>query len=741
MVKKGRLVIFFTIVLVIGSIIGLTYDDVAKNIKLGLDLQGGFEVLYEVEPPDGEKITDETLNSTVSALRNRIDVLGVSEPNIQIEGDNRIRVQLAGVEDQNEAREMLSTQAELTFRDVDDKLMLSGADLESNGASLTFDNRNRPIVALKLKDAKKFGDVTREILNRPPGENFLVIWLDYEEGDSFKEEIQKENPKFLSAPAVNQVLNTKDVVIEGNFTVEEATKLADLLNAGSLPVKLNEVYSTSVGAQFGMKAMEKTIIAGAIAIALIFLYMIAYYRFPGVIATITLSIYIFLILLIFEMIDAVLTLPGIAALVLGVGMAVDANILTYERIKEEIKNGRSVLSAFKLGGKRALTTILDANITTLIAAGVMFVYGTSSVKGFAVMLIISILVSFLTAVYGSRILLELWVKSKFLDKRPGWFGVKRSEIANLAKGEERKVNIWFDFVKHRNKFFIFSSVFLVVGIVSLFVFGLNLGTDFTSGSRVEITSEQPLEEEAIKEQFRTIGLEVDDLTFAGDNQDMAVFHFSKVLTQQEIAKIKELGTEEYGAEPNVSTVTPKVGRELAKNAFISVIIALIGIVIYIAIRFEWLQGWAAIVSLIHDAFFLVAFFSIFQIEVDITFIAAVLTIIGYSINDKIVTFDRIRENIKISDIKLKTFEQVAHLINKSLIQTFARSVNTVLTVLFAAAALTFFGSEAIRPFSIALLVGLLLGMYSSMFIAAQLWGVWKVRQLKKKKEEAPEPQE
>src|SRR5690606_2449717 len=284
-----------------------------------------------------------------------------------------------------------------------------------------------------------------------------------EEGDSFREEIQKENPKFLSAPSVDRVLNTKDVVIEGNFTVEEATNLANLLNAGSLPVKLNEIYSTSVGAQFGLKAMEKTIIAGAIAIALIYLYMIAYYRFPGVIAAITLSIYIFLILVIFEMIEAVLTLPGIAALVLGVGMAVDANILTYERIKEEIKNGRSVLSAFKLGGKRAFTTILDANITTLIAAGVMFVYGTSSVKGFAVMLIVSILVSFLTAVYGSRILLELCVKSKFLDNRPGWFGVKRSEIANLAKGEERKVNIWFDFVKHRNKFFIFSSVFLIVG--------------------------------------------------------------------------------------------------------------------------------------------------------------------------------------------------------------------------------------------------------------------------------------
>jgi preprotein translocase subunit SecD len=432
MVKKGRIITFFIVVAALAALIAYTVADTTKNIKLGLDLQGGFEVLYEVDPAkDDQEINSKTLDATVEAILSRINVLGVSEPNVTIEGEDRIRVQLAGIEDQNQARELLSTQAELTFRDVDDNLMLDGSDLQEGGASLTFSETNQPWVSLTLKDADKFGEVTKDIMGRPLGENLLVIWLDYEEGDSFQEEVQKATPKFLSAPRVSEVLNTKNVVIQGDFTVEEATNLANLLNAGSLPVKLKEIYSTSVGAQFGEKALEKTVFAGIIGIVLIFLYMLFYYRFPGIIAVLTLSVYIYLILIVFDWMNAVLTLPGIAALILGVGMAVDANIITYERIKEEIKSGKTILSAFKAGSRRSFATIFDANITTLIAAGVLFAFGTSSVKGFAVMLITSILVSFITAVYGSRLLLGLWVKSRIFNKKPGYFGVKESEINEL----------------------------------------------------------------------------------------------------------------------------------------------------------------------------------------------------------------------------------------------------------------------------------------------------------------------
>ncbi|MDV2883549.1 protein translocase subunit SecD [Alkalihalophilus pseudofirmus] len=434
MVKKGRIIAFFLIVLIFGGLISQTVMGITKEIKLGLDLQGGFEILYQVNPAnEGDVIDQSALSATVGALNQRVNVLGVSEPNIQIEGDDRIRVQLAGVDDQQTARDLLSTEANLTFRDVNDEVLLDGSDLQQNGASSSFkDQTNEPIVTLTLRDARLFEDITREISSRPPGENLLVIWLDFEEGvDSYEAEMMSEDPKFLSAASVRQVIPSRDVMIEGNFTVEETRFIAEVLNAGSLPVQLEEMYSNSVGASLGEQAMEKTIYAGFIGIALIFLYMLFYYRFMGVIAVITLSMYIYLVLLVFNWMNAILTLPGIAALILGVGMAVDANIITYERIKEEIRSGKSMMSAFKAGSRRSLSTILDANITTILAAGVLFAYGTSSVQGFAVMLIVSILTSFVTAVYGSRLLLGLWVNSRALNKKPRMFGVKEGEIDEL----------------------------------------------------------------------------------------------------------------------------------------------------------------------------------------------------------------------------------------------------------------------------------------------------------------------
>ncbi|MFB5662196.1 protein translocase subunit SecD [Alteribacillus sp. HJP-4] len=430
MVKKWRIVTFFVIVLLLGGLISQTAGSIAKGINLGLDLQGGFEVLYEVSSnQEGEEVTEETMQATVSSLNQRVNVLGVSEPNITIEGDNRIRVQLAGVEDQQTARELLSTEADLSFRDVNDKERLSGDDLQENGASVNFGQSNEPLVTVSLKDGDAFGQVTEEIINEfQPPNNVLVIWLDYEEGDSFAEESQKEDPKFLSAPAVNEPLYTEDIQIEGNFEIEEAENLSEILNAGSLPAELDEVYSNSVGASLGEEAMEKTIFAGYIGIGLILAYMLIFYRFMGIIASVTLSGYVYLVLVIFNWMQGVLTLPGIAAIILGVGMAVDANILTYERIKEELREGKSVLSAFKAGSRRSLSTIIDANITTILAAGVLFYYGTSSVQGFAVMLIVSILTSFITAVFGSRLLLGLWVKSRVFNKKPRVFGVKESEI-------------------------------------------------------------------------------------------------------------------------------------------------------------------------------------------------------------------------------------------------------------------------------------------------------------------------
>jgi preprotein translocase subunit SecD/SecD/SecF fusion protein len=434
MVKKGRIFAFFLIVAILAGMISTTVMGIAKEIKLGLDLQGGFEILYQVDPAnEGDVINNEVLRATVSALNQRVNVLGVSEPNIRIEGDDRIRVQLAGVADQQTARELLATEASLTIRDVHDEVLVDGADLQQNGARATFNpDTNDPIVSLTLKDARQMEQISREMLQRDPVENLLVMWLDFEEGvDSYANEAMKEGPKYLSAARVVEVIPGNTATITGNFTVEETQFLAEVLNAGSLPVKLEEMYSNSVGASLGEQAMQKTVYAGFIGVALIFIYMLFYYRFMGLIAVITLSTYIYLVLLVFNWMNAVLTLPGIAALILGVGMAVDANIITYERVKEEIRSGKSIMSAFKAGSRRSLSTILDANITTILAASVLFAYGTSSVQGFAVMLIVSILTSFITAVYGSRLLLGLWVNSRALNKKYRLFGVKEGEISEL----------------------------------------------------------------------------------------------------------------------------------------------------------------------------------------------------------------------------------------------------------------------------------------------------------------------
>ncbi|PID04157.1 MULTISPECIES: protein translocase subunit SecDF [unclassified Sporosarcina] len=735
MKNRGRIVAFLLLIVILASTIFSTTSPILKDVKLGLDLQGGFEVLYQVEPlKEGQKITESTVADTARALTNRIDVLGVNEPSIQIESNNRIRVQLAGVEDQKTARELLSTQANLSFRNADDKLMLDGNDLKAGKAKANFDENNNPVVTLEMKDPNKFGEVTSEIAAMKPN-NVLVIWMDFIEGEnSFAEEAAKPEPAFISAPYVSSTINSSNVEISGNFTIEETKNLAGILNAGALPVHLEEIYSTSVGAQFGEQALDKTIFAGIVGISLIFIFMVLYYRLPGIVAVVTLSVYIFLILLVFTLINGVLTLPGIAALMLGVGMAVDANIITYERIKEELRVGRSVKTSFTAGAKSSFAAILDANVTTILAAVVLFVFGTSSVKGFATMLIISILVSFLTAVWGSRLLLGLLVHSGYLDNKVGWFGLNKKHLHSADEGYETldlttKFDR-FDFVHSRKRFYTLSIILLIVGAIMLGVFKLNLGIDFAGGTRVEILAEQQLDETEVTNLLEDIGHPTSDVVISGDAKNIAVARYKEDFTQEEVNKIKKELSETFGSEPNVSTVSNKVGKELVRNAIYALAFAALGIIIYVALRFEWRMGLAAIIGLLHDAFFMIAVFSILRLEVDITFIAAVLTIVGYSINDTIVTFDRIRENLNRSK-HISEEKELATIVNKSLRQTLGRSVNTVLTVVFVVVALMALGAESIRPFSIALLIGLLAGTYSSIFISAQLWFDLKRKQILK----------
>ncbi|MFD2870253.1 protein translocase subunit SecDF [Kurthia populi] len=734
---RSRIAAFLLIVIALFATMGTTINGVLKDINLGLDLQGGFEVLYEVQPlKDGGKVTEEDVKATADAISRRVNVLGVSEPSIQIEGKNRIRVQLAGVKNQDQAREVLSSQANLTFRDFDDKLLLNGNDLVQGGAKAAFNQENKPIVTLKLKDAQKFADITSEISQRPAPQNLLVIWLDYQKGDSYVKEAQKEEPAYASAATVTKVLNTTDVEISGNFTVQETKDLAGILNAGALPAKLVEMYSTSVGAQFGDDALKATVFASIIGVAAIFIFMLVVYRLPGLVAVITLAIFTYIVLWVFEMINAVLTLPGIAALVLGIGMAVDANILMYERIKEELRVGKSVKAAFKSGSKSSFTAIFDANITTLLAAAVLFYFGTSSVKGFATTLIISIVVTFITAIAGTRILLGLLVQSGYLDNKPWLFGVNKKKVHKLSEGIDTldlKTHFdRFDFVHNRKKFFALSAVLILAGMIVLGIFKLNLGIDFTAGSRVEVQTTQTLNSEEVQKVVEKEGLTPKDISIAGDKSETAVLRFVEDFSKDEVKQFRDHMKAQYGDDTEVviSTVSTTIGAELVSNAIKALVYAAIGIIIYVAVRFEWRMGVGTIISLLHDVFFMIAIFSLFRIEVDITFIAAVLTIVGYSINDTIVTFDRIRENLHRVGV-IKNAEDLAHIVNKSLRQTLTRSVNTVVTVLVVVIALMIFGATSIQTFSLALLIGLVTGVYSSIYIAAQIWYVLKVRQMKK----------
>ncbi|WP_193062286.1 protein translocase subunit SecDF [Oceanobacillus oncorhynchi] len=735
MKKRGRIVAFFLVIAILAGVIGTTFSNLASNVNLGLDLQGGFEVLYEVEPvEDGQEISSSLLEGTVQTLNDRVNRLGISEAVIDIEGDDRIRVQLAGVDNQAEARELLSTSAQLSFRDVDDEEYLDGSDIVEGSASQDYNpNTNAPIVTLQLQDASKFGEVTEEISQMT--DNRLVIWMDYQEGeDSFSEEVTKEDPKFVSAPAVSEPIHSRDVMIEGDFTVESAQQMADIINSGSLDVHMNEIFSTSVGAQFGEQALNETVIAGLIGIALIVLYLCVVYRFSGIIASINLAVYVFLVVLIFELLNGVLTLPGIAALILGVGMAVDANVITFERIKEELRAGKSVKAAFQSGNKSSFVTILDANITTLIAAAVLFIFGTSSVKGFATMLIISILVSFITAVFGTRGLLALWVQSGFLKKRKTWLGVNKNQIKDIAEGEEAEPTVLgkqVNFTNHRRKFFAVSLILVIIGALVIGIFRINPGVDFTSGSRIEVVADQSLTEEELESEFATLGYEVSSVNLSGENNDIGVVRFDTVLDEGEVDTVQQHFLEIYDHEPSVSVVSPIVGQELVKNAIYAVAIASIFIVAYIAIRFEFFFGVTAIIALLHDVLFMLMAFSITQIEFDVTIVAAILTIIGYSLNNTLVIFDRIRENIR-QEKRVKSFKKLAEIVNKSIVQSFIRTMNTSITTIIAVVAFLVLGAASIWAFAFALLIGLIAGTYSSLFLASHIWLVWRGRKVKDK---------
>lgn len=412
MIKWGRILLFLVVVGMLATLITTTTQQEAKKITLGLDLQGGFEILYVVEPLEpGQKVDINLLKATAHMVERRINIGGVAEPVIETELPNRIRVKIASKSaDQEHLRSLIGKPAVLTFRDEQGKVILRGSDLAPGGAAVGYDQLKQPLVTLKFSNSKKLEDVTRANLNK-----HMAIYLD-------------EN--MLTNPTIQSVITGGSAQITGSYTQESAQELADILNSGALPAKLVEKQVTSVGAQLGTMALQKTLYAGYIGGAIIFVFMLLVYRLPGLVANIMLATFTYMSIVVLDWMDATLTLPGIAGFILSVGMAVDANIITYERIQEEIRSGKTILSAFRAGERRALITIIDGHVTTLIATLVLFYFGTSSIQGFAIVLAMTIVTSILTNVFGSRLLLGWLVRSNMF-KKPFWYGVKESEIGEL----------------------------------------------------------------------------------------------------------------------------------------------------------------------------------------------------------------------------------------------------------------------------------------------------------------------
>lgn len=722
--KKAKKNVIITAIsmFLLAVVVCLLFIPLFKNLKFGLDLQGGFEILYKVESIDGSKMNSSKLTATYKTLSKRIDSLGVSEPEIILEGNDKIRVKLAGVTDPEQARTQLSTVATLSFRDTDDNLLMTSEVLKAGGAKISQDSAGNPAVLLTVKDKDKFYEVTSKVKDYE--KNMIVIWLDYNGmTDSFAKEgnlCGTSESNCLSAATVSQGF-ASDVIIQGNFTEDEVSNLVDLINSGSLPSKLSEISSKTVGASFGDDTLQKTLVAGIIGVLLIGVLLVAIYHFAGFVSTISMLLYTFLVFLVFWLVGGVLTLPGIAALVLGIGMSVDSNVITFARIKEELYKGKSLPLAFKEGVKCSFSAILDSNLTTLIVAIIMFIFGESSIKGFATMLIITVIVTMFTMVFLTRILLNLFVKTNYFnDKTKLFIGVKKEDIPNVSKNEKvKKVPFGkVDFLKNRKIFAGVSIIIILVGAVTIGFCGLNLGIDYRAGTDITISTDKDVTKKQLTSDLKELKLKSSDITI-GDEE--TVIRIDDALDGEKVKEVNTYFEDKYEAKVNIGVVSNVVQRELIKNAILSVLLALVGIILYVSFRFKFSYAVSGVVALVHDVLIMIALFGIFNIEVSSMFIAALLAIIGYSINDTIVTFDRVREKLKENDEEKLSYDEFYKLCNTSIQETFARTVNTTITTLIPVITLIILGSKEILSFNLAMLIGLIAGTYSTIFIATALF--------------------
>lgn len=710
--KQGILVLILTVI-VVGFLafttsvgFGPAGIGAAKNIKTGLDLAGGVSITYQVK---GDAPSQEDMDDTIYKLQKRVE--GYSEEaQVYQEGDDRINVEIPGAKDANKILEELGKPGSLEFRDESGETVLDGSDIADAKGAVTEDQvtgQKQYIVSLKLtkEGTKKFAEATEANL----GKQIAIVY----DGET------------ISAPTVQTVISDGQAQITGQESIEEANELASVIRIGSLKLELTELRSKVVGAQLGEDAIKTSLLAGGIGLALVAIFMMIVYALPGVVAAISLAIYTGLELVMLNAFDLTLTLPGIAGIILSIGMAVDANVIIYARIREEISAGKSVRSAIKIGFQKAMSAIVDGNITTLISAAVLGGLGSGSVKGFAMTLALGIVLSMFTSLVISRLLVNALYAVGF--KAEKFYG----------RQKERKA---IDFVGKRKIFFTISIILILLAPVGMGIFAakdgkaLNYSLDFMGGTSTNVTFNEDLTLAEIDKEVKPIFKEVTgdaDIQaskVAGGNE---VVFKTRSLSLDEREKLNQKLVEKFDVDANEITaenISSTVSAEMRRDAFVAVVIATIGMLLYIWFRFKDIRfASSAVLALVHDVLVVLAFYALARISVGNTFIACMLTIVGYSINATIVIFDRIRENMRNMGKKA----DLAEVVNVSITQTLTRSIYTSFTTFITIFVLFVLGVPSIREFALPIMVGIICGAYSSVCVTGPLWYTLKTKFHKK----------
>ena len=706
----------------------------ARNINLGLDLEGGVSITYEAV---GDTPSDEDMKDTVYKLQRRVEEYSTEAQAYQV-GDNRVGIEIPGVQDANEILEELGQPGSLYFirhldsdgnenytlnadgtgyvltksieeLQEDGSIVLTGTEVESATAGALSDNTTSATeygVDLTLTDegTKAFAEATEEAYNN--NHDSIAIYYD---GD------------LISVPSVNNVIENGRAQISGNMSYEEADSIASTIRIGGLNVELKEISSEVVGAQLGQEAVSTSLLAGAIGLVIVCLFMCFVYLLPGFASSLALLIYTGLILVLLNAFDITLTLPGIAGIILGIGMAVDANVIIFARVKEELTAGASVHSALKAGFHKAMSAIIDGNVTTLIAAAVLWFRGSGTVRGFAQTLALGIVVSMFTALVITRLIINSFYA----------IGI-RNEKLYAKKLKKRKP---IDFLGKRRVFFIISIIMCLSGFVGMGINhargigAMNYSLDFVGGTSTTVTFDQQYTLDEIDSEMIP---DLEEITGDPNIQVQTVQDTTQVVFKTQTQDLSEREafakymSDNYGVaekDIEVRNISGTVSSEMRTDAIVAVIIATICMLIYIWFRFKDIRfATSAVIALVHDVLVVLAFYVIARVSVGNTFIACMLTIVGYSINATIVIFDRIRE-----ELKLNKKEDLKELVNRCITQTLTRSIYTNLTTFIMVVVLYVLGVSSIKEFAAPLMVGIACGAYTSVCITGALWYVMKIR--------------